>query len=407
MLLPAAARKLEIQGSPETLPLRTIRQDVQTLHGSRVSFDISPSGKPKIKYRDNNAFTAARIDLAEHSYPVESLQRKYKHLRGLPLQSIKKVKPLLLIGSDHPQLITPTESVRLGPPGGPAAIRTRLGWTLQGPCSLIRPLSHPQQCLFTNTFSPQVSELMRPVERLWQADVIPVKEGKIVTRSSEDNHAINLLELKTVRVQVEGIGRYATPLLRRKGMPHLQATPDAVMPSLRSVERRLQRDPERASIYCTEIEKLVEVGSVVKLSESEASLAAESWYIPHHLVSHNGKHRLVFNCSFQFRGQTLNEHLLPGPTLGASLLGVLLRFREHAVAVSGDIKSMFHQVRLLPEDRTLLRFVWCDLHPDKPVTVYEWQVLPFGTTCSPCCATFALQRHTRDHSQNARSSDSL
>lgn len=60
---------------------------------------------------------------------------------------------------------------------------------------------------------------------------------------------------------------------------------------------------------------------------------------------------------------------------------------------------MFHQVRLLPEDRPLLRFVWRDLHQDEPAAVYEWQVLPFGTTCSPCCAVFALQRHMRDNSE--------
>lgn len=240
---------------------------------------------------------------------------------------------------------------------------------------------------------------MRHLEKLWQADVIPVKEGKVVTRSREDKYDINLLESETVRVGVEGIHRYATPLLRRKDMPCLKATPDAVMPALRSVERRLQKDPERARTYCSEIEKLVQAGSVVKLAPSEVPQADESWYIPHHLVSHNGKHRLVFNCSFQFRGQTLNEHLLPGPTLGASLLGVLLRFREHAVAVCGDIKSMFHQVRLLPEDRPLLRFVWRDLHKDEPVSVFEGQVLPFGMMCSPCCATYALQRHTRDYTQ--------
>lgn len=60
---------------------------------------------------------------------------------------------------------------------------------------------------------------------------------------------------------------------------------------------------------------------------------------------------------------------------------------------------MFHQFRLLPEDHSLLRFVWRDLHCEKPVAVYEWQVLPFGTACRPCCATFALQRHTRDHTE--------
>lgn len=141
MLLPIAAQKLGLEGTPETLPLRTIRQDVQTLHGICVSFAISPKTRSKTQYRVNNAFTAARIDLADHTYPIESLQRKYRHLNGLPLQLFKKIRPLLLIGSDHPHLITPTEPVRLGPPGGPAAIHTRLGWMLQGPSSVICQLS--------------------------------------------------------------------------------------------------------------------------------------------------------------------------------------------------------------------------------------------------------------------------
>lgn len=57
---------------------------------------------------------------------------------------------------------------------------------------------------------------------------------------------------------------------------------------------------------------------------------------------------------------------------------------------------MFHQVRLLPDDRALLRFLWRDLKVDEPPKIFEWQVLPFGTTCSPCCATFALQHTTPD-----------
>lgn len=94
---------------------------------------------------------------------------------------------------------------------------------------------------------------------------------------------------------------------------------------------------------------------------------------------------------------SLNEQLLPGPTLGPSLLGVLLRFRQHQVAISGDIRGMFHQIRLRPEDKPLLRFIWRDLRSEDPPDVYEWQVLPFGTTCSPCCAIFALQTHARHY----------
>lgn len=38
-------------------------------------------------------------------------------------------------------------------------------------------------------------------------------------------------------------------------------------------------------------------------------------------------------------------------------MGVLLRFHQYPVAISGDIKVMFHQVRLLAEDRSLFHFL--------------------------------------------------
>ena len=64
--------------------------------------------------------------------------------------------------------------------------------------------------------------------------------------------------------------------------------------------------------------------------------------------------------------------------------------------MSGDIKSMFHQIRLLPADKPVLRFIWRDMKRTEEPKIYEWQVLPFGTTCSPCCAIYALQRHVQE-----------
>ncbi|KAL6466869.1 hypothetical protein MHYP_G00246730 [Metynnis hypsauchen] len=164
------------------------------------------------------------------------------------------------------------------------------------------------------------------------------------------------------------------------------------------MEKRLAKNPEQAAAYIDEIQRLERAGYVVKLEPGTEDTPI-SWYIPHDMVQHNGKHCVVFNCSFQFRGEILNQHLLPEPTLGPSILAVLLSFREHSVAISSDIRGMFHQVKLLPEGRPLLRFLWRDLNRKEPPSVYEWMVLPFGTTSSPCCATYALQKHILDHSQ--------
>jgi hypothetical protein len=69
------------------------------------------------------------------------------------------------------------------------------------------------------------------------------------------------------------------------------------------------------------------------------------------------------------------------------LLCVLFRLRQHSTAISRDIKAMFHQICLLPSDTTLLRFIWRNMECDAEPTIYKWQVLLFGTTCSHCCAT--------------------
>lgn len=60
---------------------------------------------------------------------------------------------------------------------------------------------------------------------------------------------------------------------------------------------------------------------------------------------------------------------------------------------------MFHQVCLLPDDQPLLRFVWRNLQKKQRREIYQWCVLPFGTTSIPCCVTFALQKRKRvkDH----------
>ncbi|KAG1940909.1 mitochondrial import receptor subunit TOM70 [Pimephales promelas] len=90
MILPTAVQQLQLKGEPETLALRTVRPDTTHLNGSKVTFEISARGKPEKRYQVFGAFTASGIDLVEQSYPVQTLQRRYAHLRGVPLQPFHK-----------------------------------------------------------------------------------------------------------------------------------------------------------------------------------------------------------------------------------------------------------------------------------------------------------------------------
>lgn len=154
LLLHSAAQQLGLRGQPEDLPLRRVRQELQTLHGVAVSFTISPASSPKQVFNINRAFTAPNLGQGEHTYSTKALQQKFKNLRDLPIPQFENIHPTLLIGSDHTRLITPLVSVHSGLPGAPVAIRTLLGWTFQGPVPRLKYNLTEQTCLFTTSEAP-------------------------------------------------------------------------------------------------------------------------------------------------------------------------------------------------------------------------------------------------------------
>lgn len=133
MLLSAAARELGLQGTREDLPLRTIRRDVQTLRGSAVSFHISPAADPKISFLVSRAFTSACLGLADQSYPMDRLKQRYTHLVGLPIKPFQSVRPLVLIGSDHPHTSRVVHSPSHGEPHRQEQSRLQLLLSVQRP----------------------------------------------------------------------------------------------------------------------------------------------------------------------------------------------------------------------------------------------------------------------------------
>ena len=84
-------------------------------------------------------------------------------------------------------------------------------------------------------------------------------------------------------------------------------------------------------------------------------------YINHHEVmrpdSSSTPCRIVFNSSANYRGHVLNDYWAKGPDMLINLLGLMLRFREGMYPFVGDIKKMYHSIKLSNLDQHTHRFL--------------------------------------------------
>ena len=149
------------------------------------------------------------------------------------------------------------------------------------------------------------------------------------------------------------------------------------------------------------MKEMIDKGQAERVPDEKLHLSnSHVWYIPHHGVYHPQKPDkicIVFDASAEFKGESLNRHLLQGPDLTNSLNGVICRFRKEPVAFTSDVEGMFHQVYVSPDHRNLLRFLWwSNRNIDSKPTEFRMTVHLFGAMSSPGCVNFALKRTTDD-----------
>ncbi|KAK0143550.1 hypothetical protein N1851_018290 [Merluccius polli] len=165
--------------------------------------------------------------------------------------------------------------------------------------------------------------------------------------------------------------------------------------------RKFKLDPGYALEYRNFMSDVIQKGYAEMVPQDMLQRQdGKVWYIPHHAVYHKRKKtlRVVFDCSSKFQHASLNDELFQGPDLANPLLAVLLRFRQEPIAMMADIEGMFHQVRVLKDDRDLLRFLWWpDGDTSKNLQEYRMTVHLFGAISSPTCANFALRKTADDH----------
>lgn len=130
-------------------------------------------------------------------------------------------------------------------------------------------------------------------------------------------------------------------------------------------------------------------GYISKINKTHR--APRIWYLPIFPVFNKnkpGKCRIVWDAAAKSYGVSLNSMLHKGPDFLASLLGILFKFREKAVAICGDIEQMFHQEFIQKQDRHVQRFLWRNCEIDREPDVYIMNVMMFGASCAPSISQY-------------------
>ena len=384
--------KLDVNCDEVKLELTTML-DKNVIHSQLVKGLVIKGVCESSELRLPPTYSRSTIPANKNLIPRPENVRKWPHLIDVScqLQPIKENLEIgLLIGFNCSAALLPRQVVAAGD-DDPYAVRTLLGWGLTG---IFENSDESQSSHFA--FRTSVKEInSQQVKDMFERDFSENQRNDKI--SVNDTKFLNQVQ-ESIHQREDGHFEIGLPFIEKDLF--LPNNKIMAQKRLNTLKRKLCKDSEYKTHYITFMTDLISKGHAEKIpAEENDSTEGRTWYIPHHGVYNAkkpGKIRVVFDCSAEWKGQTLNQHLLSGPDLINNMSGILLRFRQERVAITCDIEGMYHQVGVNKSDRNFLRFLWWENGDVKRIlTEYRMTVHLFGATSSPGCANFAL-KHTAE-----------
>ncbi|XP_041457552.1 uncharacterized protein LOC121409709 [Lytechinus variegatus] len=126
------AEKIQTKGRKKIVSISTLEAPNHTMECEEVKLSVKGSSGTSSKKIDAEFLARPSLNISTVNMATEEEISRYQHLFGIDLQVTTGKEVSLLIGQDMPEALMPLE-IRAGAPGEVYAIRTALGWTLNGP----------------------------------------------------------------------------------------------------------------------------------------------------------------------------------------------------------------------------------------------------------------------------------
>ncbi|XP_076839331.1 uncharacterized protein LOC143484479 [Brachyhypopomus gauderio] len=391
-------RKLNVKGKPTRILLSTMGQDEpgeRKLVNSFVISDLEVCGlESNVFIELPKVFTHSSIPVHAGNIPKQKDVQMWPYLHEVSLPEID-AEVGLLIGANCSRALEPWRIIN-GQAGGPYAVKTAIGWVVNGPIRKdLNETENEPRPFSVNKIS--LMEIERLLVQQYNADFPERSYDDKKEMSQEDKIFMRCVEKTSILEN----GHYIIGLPFRNEKLQMPNNRCVAEQRIAFLLRKFKRNAEFFEDYKGFMETIIGKGYAVQVPTHQLNRDDKRvFYIPHHGVYHPKKQKLrvVFDCTSSFQGRCLNSELLQGPDLTSTLVGVLLRFREESVAVMADIESMFYQVRVPEHDADLLRFLWWpNGRLDEPMAEFRMTVHLFGANSSPSVASYALRRTAEDH----------
>jgi len=401
------AKMLNLTGPAGHLNIATLNDQMQ-MESRRV--EVTIRNMENSLQRDVKLWTIGELCGKLNVTDWHDEKHRYNHLEDIPFPRMPKDKTVdVLLGSDYPDLSICLDE-RMGSIDEPIARKTPLGWTCVGRISNLSTnfgtSTIELNSLKTSLVNPpcELAMIDRELRLMWDHDVLDTPKEESLTPD----------EMKAVDIVTNSLeklpDRYQISIPWRDGEPKLPDNRQVAERRLRSLEAGMRKRSEVADRYREVFNGNIEKGYIRKISAEEAEVPG--WYLPHFAVIREDKQttkvRIVYDSAATHEGTSLNEKMFTGPKLQRDILDILLVFRRHEVALIGDIKEMFYQVQLNPEDRRFHRLLWRDLDSSRQIEVYESVRLVFGDRSSPFLAQFVMQNQaTQQQDENPLAAEAI
>ncbi|KAK0134727.1 hypothetical protein N1851_029616 [Merluccius polli] len=322
-----------------------------------------------------DVFTQREMPVTADNIPSKQDLARWPYLQKVNIPEIDG-NIELLIGMNASKIMEPWEIIN-SQGEGPYAVKTLVGWVVNGPLRGSESSIH-NDCQSATINRISIANLEKLLINQYNHDFNEKASEEKREHSIEDKR---FLEIASKSVSLFD-GHYTLNLPFRKDDVLMPNNRHIAMQRLQSLKRKFKRNESFYNEYTAFLNDVITQGYAEPVPQLEIEgVQGRTWYIPHHGVYHPKKNtlRVVYDCGAGYQGTSLNSELLQGPDLTNSLVGVLLRFRREPVA----LMAIF--------------LWWRDGDIEQDPTDHRMLVHLFGAVSSPSCASFALRRTAEDN----------